>query len=469
MKKIILKSSIGFNVLLIVFLMTNCKIAGQCNEPPRNVKYSSNFYNAQTFFMEKSNAKSTDLSVVVNGVPIGGSNSSQNWSKQISQLTEEDAINFIKTELSNYKSQIFAEAGFVLCQISQIPNPTPIQLRAIEAIERIASIALGIETNNSNKNGDFELLPSNPYIFFKEGESKNKTLVLKVANTTSGKLDLEIEQENFPDDFPWYVKYALKDLNFTLNPNESKLLPFYINYPKEQINPYQATIKIKSKTNHSIYAITTVNIIPSDDYFQIMPEILNGEIKTNASIKCTANDNHEFTAEHTDWFSLPYNAGPSMRYAGQTSCQAITNASTKVDASDKKNYSWSVDITNICGGMCGGNGHGGHGVVKPEYRTTIKLPYISKTSSWTLVLRGKGTDGDGISNVYFTGNGSDKSFSFDRSGTPQRLIIDKLKGGDYKLEIVLPKLERGCYGSAPGTDAKTSFNSNLSVEITRVD
>ncbi len=110
-------------IFLISILCTNNQALGQCPEAPRNIEYSSNFYKAQTYFMEQNNAKSANLNVVIKGVPIGGAASSTNWSRQTSSLTEDEAINYIKSELSNYKAQIFAEATSVLCQISRIPNP----------------------------------------------------------------------------------------------------------------------------------------------------------------------------------------------------------------------------------------------------------------------------------------------------------------------------------------------------------
>ena len=461
-------------LFLLQFLFIN--IYGQCPEAPRNVQYSSSFYRAQSYFMQRYESQNASMNVVVQGVPLGGSASSTNWATQNSSLTENEAINLIKSELTNYRAQILAEVSSVLCQISLIPNPSLVQLKAIEAIEKIASIALGNEnqiTNTTNSNNNFEILPSNPYVIFKTGATSNGTVLIKVFNKTAGQLPLQIEQD-YQEGFPWDIRYVEQNLNFTLGAHENKLLRFYVNNPQGRTDPYTASITIKAATDNSIFGICTVNIIPSDDFFQLPIEIKNGEINEHSKIRCTARDHPEFNDAHDSWGQLPYNAGPNMGYANQTSCFAITTASNSVGLNSKKEYSWTFDMNNRLGGKCGPNGSntGGDGKASPEYRTTINLPIIPTNSSWTIRLSGSATGdtpGGGLTNVYLSGAGVDQTFSFGRSGAPMRLEVTNLKAGQYKLQLNTAELVRGCYGGAQGTEVQTDFSTSLSVNISRID
>jgi hypothetical protein len=58
------------------------------------------------------------MKVEVKGVPIGGNMADKNYTDTGEHLTQQQAIEYLQTELSNYKTQIAAEALSVLCKIS---------------------------------------------------------------------------------------------------------------------------------------------------------------------------------------------------------------------------------------------------------------------------------------------------------------------------------------------------------------
>ena len=107
---------LAFVLVLVVFAQRGL---ADCGAPPRNIKYSDNFYKAQAWYMQHSHAFSAAGSVLVNGVPLGGSVCDKDWSQEASSLSEAEARGFVEQELHNHKAQIVAEAGYAICELSQ--------------------------------------------------------------------------------------------------------------------------------------------------------------------------------------------------------------------------------------------------------------------------------------------------------------------------------------------------------------
>lgn len=480
-----MRNLLGCLYILLGVLAPTIASAQECPTPARNVKYSDAFYRAQSYYMEQGSERSAGLSVLVQGVPIGGQMSTKDWSMEKSNITETQARSFITQELASHQAQIVSECSATLCIISRNPVTSLAQAQAVEAIARICTQAIGVgSTSGAGTKDDFKLEPEQTFVFFDSSDTTDQRTILSVKNTTTGTLDLEVYQGDLPDDFlkDLPIRFARNETKFTLKPNESALLPFYIKAPADKSNVTRADITVRAIANNQVSAISTVFIVPSRDFFQPPPRMECGSIKQNSSIRATADDGSTFEDAHVEWISLPSSqVGPNMGWKGQTAAWALLRAICDPPVVSKTSLNQAISIENEVGGVCGPNGSntGGHGIVAPQWRTTLSLPEGEANTVWHVELKGSSEAHEVAAipasnplehcTVRLMGNGIVKDFSFPRNGPSADLRVPNLKPGAYALEMSCPAIQRGCYGASRGTRCAGNAKVSLMITALRTD
>jgi len=197
--------------------------------------------------------------------------------------------------------------------------------------------------------------------------------------------------------------------------------------------------------------------------------IENGEINEHADVSATYGGQPINPEWHHQFHAVPLDVGPQVQAA-----KALTSVHVSGGVVNRDEFRWTLELTNTCGGLCGGFGSGGGGAVAPHYRTTVTLPAdSSRWSTWSMDLQGytsvpgtRGTGvGDSVTVILRNGQGTNWPFRFpiSREVEPRSKFIPDLQPGSYQLELILPRVEQGCAGLPEGSPWQEAIYSTSLV------
>lgn len=204
-------------------------------------------------------------------------------------------------------------------------------------------------------------------------------------------------------------------------------------------------------------------------------QIVDGKLQENVTLHAewgNVEDNTQLG------FVTQYRSLPIQTSHYYEAAHVNTTANDYVMPSQQDLFSWQLKIRNDVGGKSGGNGLGGYGNVRPNYRATLVLPPAEggQTAFYALRLKGETfcNDKTGVidekSKVTLSSARIDTSFEFavETEHKGKVLLLDSLRSGSYLLTLQMPSIRQGSKGKhmhAPDAFRAVVYETDLTAFI----
>lgn len=364
-----------------------------CPDPPRNVKYSRDFYRAQKRLLEKTSKSGTDLGLEVAGIALGYADSSSYDLTDYEELTESDAVRIVTQEISDKGAQLFGEGSALICRLSHMPISSYEKALAFEALSQLGSLAMGRASGwlPSVERPFFSIAPRRRAIVFADDETE-RSVIVYVQNHLPSELEVQPSEAGLQADILGLlpVIYAGDPGPITLKAMERRPLVYKVKRPIGATEPITETVQLEATADQTVAVDLIFDLYPTRDTLLAWPTLEPGELQPLAGIYVTAPGHPAFEPEvQSQWLTLDIERrGPNMGYAEATSGHALYTATNAIIA--RRDFiSGDIRIEMEVGGMSGpdGTNTGGSGWIDPYYRTELELPELSKSRRWDVDAR----------------------------------------------------------------------------------
>lgn len=440
----------------LLYLIACClgitSLAQDCGTNPElNVHYSDNFQEAVIKLSSSSN--NTSGTIAGNSFFVDGNHSENHVDN--SQLSTEQAREYIQQEIANPKAAILATCGYYTCLISR--NPNDIDTARAERFSQVCSAAFG-EPANGSVSQVLVASPAYRALAFENRKSIDVTAELQNEDKF-GSAKVKFVRSD-------HVRMLTPAATFSIPPSGSVPVKFRITRPRSHTFDLREDAKFELTANSADFATIRFRLVQRPSELLPPASISCGEVNPVMSVT-VFSDNGQDSKSSPATTAQALEAGREVIFernnnyaeAGDGWADGHSQGSCEILAEPNGQVHTKIAISSTLDARQGNNGGGNPGgrtEIKPEWDSVAYLPGDAG-DRWTLTatlnaelssdltpqLPGPGATCD------FSVNGQTKSLTRSHAGSSASWTIPF---GSYNLNFSCPS---NFYIDARGNTHKT--------------